>query len=365
MKKKILSFILSSMFVLSACKQTTPDIQFNVENGYIQYYDGKNWQDLIAVEELKGEAGVNGIGKDGREVEFRATTTHIQWRYVDSNQEQNENWVNIISFEEMSAKPETNPEETNQAGFNLFKQSLQNIYRTANTVTYDYGSYQVKEYNAVFGVDNSNTLGAGNVYGLMMRCNTNREYKPLLDGEGNYYLEYYCNLYGLSHGEYEASKSIQLTLKKDLYSDVFEVLEGKISNVTIQGFSDSDAISMIYADGQMLNDFKQENIKSVEFNDNGDCVVSFYRDAPVSDDVFDRDYIYEFCLTSEGAIKKIMVYEKDFLNPNEKGLLYCVITYEKENYNLSNSKVEDMIEIIKIEEYEGLSVIDILNYVKK
>jgi len=89
MKKKILTFILSicfiipCMFVFSACSNTQPaDIEFKVENGYIQYYDGETWNNLIAIADLEGE---DGIGIDGREVEFKTTQYYIQWRYKTSN----------------------------------------------------------------------------------------------------------------------------------------------------------------------------------------------------------------------------------------------------------------------------------------
>ena len=53
------------MFCLSACSQS-PNIQFKVEDGYIQYYDGEAWYNLIAVSELEGDdADVWTIGDDG------------------------------------------------------------------------------------------------------------------------------------------------------------------------------------------------------------------------------------------------------------------------------------------------------------
>jgi len=75
MKKKFLTFILSicfiipCMFMFSACSTTPANIEFKVENGYIQYYDGSNWNNLIAIEELEGEDGDDAdiwtIGADG------------------------------------------------------------------------------------------------------------------------------------------------------------------------------------------------------------------------------------------------------------------------------------------------------------
>ena len=153
MKKKILTFILSicfiipCMFVFSACSNTQPaDIEFKVENGYIQYYDGETWNNLIAIADLEGEDGI-GIdgrevefkttqyyiqwryktsnnsdywrnlialselqgdeGTDGKEVEFRKTTTHIQWRYVDANQSEEQGWTNLITIEELNGEDAT------------------------------------------------------------------------------------------------------------------------------------------------------------------------------------------------------------------------------------------------------------------
>jgi len=103
MKKKFLMFILSfcfiipAMFCLSACNSTTPaDIEFKVENGFIQYYDGEQWEDLIAIEELKGEDGDDGVGIDGKQVQFQTTETHIQWRYVGDS-----TWKNLIALEDL------------------------------------------------------------------------------------------------------------------------------------------------------------------------------------------------------------------------------------------------------------------------
>lgn len=74
MKKKILTFILfvcamiPAIFCLGACSAdatTAPDIRFQVANGYIQYYNGEEWQKLIAIDELKGDSDVWTIGNNG------------------------------------------------------------------------------------------------------------------------------------------------------------------------------------------------------------------------------------------------------------------------------------------------------------
>ncbi len=70
MKKKFLTFILSicfiipCMFMLSACTTTPAKIEFKVENGYIQYYDGESWNNLITIESLKGLPGDDGEDAD-------------------------------------------------------------------------------------------------------------------------------------------------------------------------------------------------------------------------------------------------------------------------------------------------------------
>ena len=105
MKKKFLTFILSicfiipCVFMLSACTTTPADIEFKVENGYIQYYDGDSWSNLISIEDLEGE---DGIGVDGREVEFQKTSTHIQWRYKTNNN--SDTWKNLIALTELNGE---------------------------------------------------------------------------------------------------------------------------------------------------------------------------------------------------------------------------------------------------------------------
>ena len=44
-----------------------------------------------------------------------------------------------------------------------------------------------------------------------------------------------------------------------------------------------------------------------------------------------KEYIYDFCITSEGKIAKCYVYEKDFLDNSQKGDLFCTINYLKDS----------------------------------
>lgn len=64
MKRISLFASMIAVIMLSACgADSQPDIQMQVADGYIQYFNGSEWENLIAVEELRGPAGMNG--RDG------------------------------------------------------------------------------------------------------------------------------------------------------------------------------------------------------------------------------------------------------------------------------------------------------------
>ncbi len=75
---KKLSCVLFS-FVLLGCttpsnktstitSEESPSVKMRVQDGYIQYYNGTDWENLISTEELKGEKGDKGDpGKDGKD----------------------------------------------------------------------------------------------------------------------------------------------------------------------------------------------------------------------------------------------------------------------------------------------------------
>lgn len=76
MKKKLLSiliavFILLPCLLLTGCirMDTSSEVDFRVEDGYVQCTtDGKEWQNLIATEDLKGEQGLQGTPGDDADV---------------------------------------------------------------------------------------------------------------------------------------------------------------------------------------------------------------------------------------------------------------------------------------------------------
>ena len=74
MRRKSIAYIVSVAALLAGCGQnetaTAPEVDFQmrVADGYIQYYDGAAWQNLIETEALRGPAGKDGAdGKDGQD----------------------------------------------------------------------------------------------------------------------------------------------------------------------------------------------------------------------------------------------------------------------------------------------------------
>lgn len=149
MKKKLLS-ILIAVFILLPCMLLTgctgssssvEDVDFRVENGYIQYTtNGTEWDNLIDVNDIKGEQGAKGDKGDtgatgpqgqqgiqgpqgetgaavnGKEVEFDKTSTHIVWRYKGETE-----WKELVLLSLLKGE---SGDDTTYANY---------------TVTYDYG----------------------------------------------------------------------------------------------------------------------------------------------------------------------------------------------------------------------------------
>jgi hypothetical protein len=115
---------LAMPFALTGCDKDS-DINVRVEGDYIQWQvEGEDsWTNLLSIDEVKdllgesykGDTGAQGVqgeqgqkgdkgdqglqgnpGINGREVEFRVNDTHIQWRYVDNSQGDDENWKDLV-----------------------------------------------------------------------------------------------------------------------------------------------------------------------------------------------------------------------------------------------------------------------------
>lgn len=66
MKKTTLT-VLALAVLLTGCAKSADsaaaanaDVQMRVQDGYIQYYNGTDWENLIATAELKGDPGEKG-----------------------------------------------------------------------------------------------------------------------------------------------------------------------------------------------------------------------------------------------------------------------------------------------------------------
>lgn len=104
----IAGICLCAPLLLSGCmKENESKIKFRVEDGYIQVTeDETTWKNLIDIDDLRGapgQPGQNGVGIDGKQVEFNISATHIQWRYVGDN-----TWKDLIELEEIKGEPGDN-----------------------------------------------------------------------------------------------------------------------------------------------------------------------------------------------------------------------------------------------------------------
>ena len=151
--KKLLASIamgimaLAMPFALMGCDKDS-DINVRVEGEYIQWQvEGEDsWTNLLTIDEIKdllgesykGDTGAKGEqgnpGINGKEVEFRNNGEFIQWRYVDSNQNQDDNWENLIEVSSLKGNPGDDGKDSSFASY---------------TITYDYGKARQFFNNAV------------------------------------------------------------------------------------------------------------------------------------------------------------------------------------------------------------------------
>ena len=101
-KLAVFGTCLCAPLLLAGCtKEAESKVDFRVQDGYIQVTeDGETWKNLVNIDDLKGEPGQpgqNGVGVDGKQVEFNVSDTHIQWRYVGEA-----DWNDLIALEEIN-----------------------------------------------------------------------------------------------------------------------------------------------------------------------------------------------------------------------------------------------------------------------
>lgn len=86
-------FIIPCVLCLVGCSITTPKLSVRVADGYIQYNNGKEWNNIVAVEDLESE---DGFDLSDTKLEFQVGNTHIQCRVAGS-----EEWYNLITIDEV------------------------------------------------------------------------------------------------------------------------------------------------------------------------------------------------------------------------------------------------------------------------
>lgn len=99
----------------------------------------------------------------------------------------------------------------------------------------------------------------------------------------------------------------------------------------------------------MLKKFKYSDVIGCEFNNDGDCILSINYSESYSSryPYLSSEYTYDFHISSEMGIVKCYVYEKDFLNNEEKADLYCKISYDKGESLIDSDLIEEAFETEK------------------
>ena len=347
-------------FVLSGCdKEVESKVSFRVEDGYIQVTeDGTNWKDLIDVDDLKGLPGQEGIA--GKQVEFQATKTHIQWRYVGE-----ENWNDLIAFVDLEQKEdEVDVEALNQRGFTLFTSKLNNMNGNYK-VTYDYADkYIVESFGNFSFLEYVDATSAQN---LVIRASLEYDYggksKPV--GSEEWYTHYSFNGIAEITGDYVPTNHLthMYTYQQDI--EEYKYFAG---GGTVNYLPNSADENFNFNYVRYLKSFTADDIIDCEFNDNGDCIIIFNyyggNGYSSSQPYLKSDYTYEFNVNKDGEIQRCYVYEKDFLNPDIKGDLYCKISYEKGKSLITNDMFEDLLEKVKEKNPKITSLVDYFAFTK-
>ena len=158
-------------FIFTGC-DADDDVNVRVEGDYVQWQveGSEEWNNLLSIEEIKdilgesckgetgvkGEQGEQGIpGIDGREVEFRKSETHIQWRYVDGSQGKDENWEDLVLLSSLKGQAGQNYIEQDRIltlDYNLpqvlsnFDISNKDIYPTSVSLSRSWYISEMKDY---------------------------------------------------------------------------------------------------------------------------------------------------------------------------------------------------------------------------
>lgn len=351
---------LSMPFALTGCDKNS-DINVRIEGEYLQWQvEGeKSWTNLLTIDEIldaigndiKGEPGKQGI--DGKQVEFDATSTHIVWKYVGDT-----TWKNLIAFSDLEKQDDViDVEELKQRGFELFQSKLNNMNNDCK-VTYEYADKYIVESFKKFG-----TLEwISNESAETITINTSVTYdysgKSKLPDSDEWIKCY--NFYGYVEktGNFVPHKQISC-----LYEYQQDIQEYKDLGGGRTFLHDISSERFNYA--SYLKYFTVDDVIDCRFNDDGDCVISFnyYSDTYNSSKPYlESDYIYEFNINQNGEIVKCYVYEKDFLNNNQIGDLFCKISYERGKSLITREILEGLLEKEKQNNSEITCWFDYFNF---
>ena len=181
------------MLMLGVWKNGTveKEQQEKIYNIYIEYMNAKGEIPLTYEEwldSIKEEGEQWNPGKDGWEVEFQSTDTHIQWRYV--TEDNSDTWKNLITFEDLKEKEEViDGDAINQIGFELFKSKLNSISNDYKVI-YDYAEKRVVESFINYGFSMNQYDSSGNILGVRASIEYNYNSSFSLDGVEKWFCGY-------------------------------------------------------------------------------------------------------------------------------------------------------------------------------
>ena len=141
------------------------EVELRATSTFIQWrYAGETtWNNLVAMSSLKGADGTNG-----REVELQATSTYIQWRYAGET-----TWKNLAALSSLKGADGTNGVGISGVAFKETDSSGNNVYTITltNGATYDFtapkGATGSKGDTGATGPNSVSTSTATNITGIL------------------------------------------------------------------------------------------------------------------------------------------------------------------------------------------------------
>ena len=295
----------------------------------------------------QGPKGDDGI--DGKQIEFRTTDTHIQWRYVVADQDAEQGWTNLIAIEDL--KDKTQDDEVvdnsalNQQAFDTFEAFLDQSDLKRYKVTYEYGNSFVVESYGTYSVRARQEAGLQGDH-FMAKYFAVYGFSTLVwSTDGSYGLDdekihpYTFTILGQSTDKLKITNVPVLTCKYNPDADEYIIVApgaGYSCTYNDYFFDAETGVEISNYEYQFVEDlrrFKYENVVECKYNEAGDCVLTMKYSGTnlVQRPFLNTEYIYDFCITKEGKLARCYVYRSDFLGENEKSeLLYTINYYEGE-----------------------------------